>query len=180
MMTECATKILAIKKYKPFKTKPMKTKFIYGLSLMLCLTLMSTTCEDDDIIIIDNSAEIQEIKNTVESGTWQITSFIDSGVDETNHYTGFSFTFDSNGTLTATNNTNTYTGTWSITDDDDSDDDSNSSSDIDFNISFLSPETFNDDLTEDWDIVMRTNSKIELIHISGGNGGTDNLIFEKI
>ena len=73
-----------------------------------------------------------------------------------------------------------YTGTWSVTDSSNSSDDSNSSSDIDFNIFFASPANFNDDLTEDWEIVTRSDSKIELIHVSGGNGGTDTLTFVKI
>jgi hypothetical protein len=159
----------------------MKTKFIYGLLMMLSFSLMSSTCStDDDDLSTNNSAEITQIKTNAQSGTWQITSFIDSGIDETNHFTGYSFTFNSNGTLTASNGSNTVSGTWSVTDSNNSNDDSNSSSDIDFNIFFASPANFNDDLTEDWEIVTRSDSKIELIHVSGGNGGTDTLTFVKI
>jgi hypothetical protein len=46
------------------------------------------------------------------------------------------------------------------------------------NIVFTSPDDF-EDLTEDWDFISETSSKMELIHISGGNGGTDYLTFEK-
>jgi len=139
---------------------------------------MSSTCSSDDDDFNDNSAEINNIKNTVQSGSWIITSFIDSGVDETNHYTGYSFTFNPDGTLVASNGSETVNGTWSVTDDD-SNDDSPSSNDIDFNIVFSTPAIFNDDLTEDWEIVTRSANKIELIHVSGGNGGTDTLTFEK-
>ena len=163
------------------KKNSMSTKFIYGLLIMLSFSLMSSTCsnDNDDLNLNDNSAEIKQIKTIVESGTWRITSFIDSGIDETNHFTGYSFTFNSNGTLTASNGSNTVSGTWSVTDSSNSNDDSNSNSDIDFNIFFASPTTFNDDLTEDWEIVTRSASKIELIHVSGGNGGTDTLTFVK-
>ena len=43
------------------------------------------------------------------------------------------------------------------------------------------PGNFNDfeDLNDDWDIISQSSSKIELIDISGGNGGTDYLTFEK-
>ncbi|WP_345277866.1 hypothetical protein [Litoribaculum gwangyangense] len=158
----------------------MKRKFVYVLFMMLFLSLMSTTCSsDDDINPIDNSLEINDIKNTVQSGSWEITSFFDSGVDETNHYIGYSFTFNSDGTLTASNGSETVNGTWSVTDDDSSNDDSVSSNDIDFNIFFSAPAMFNDDLTEDWEILDRSATKIELIHVSGGNGGTDTLTFEK-
>ncbi len=52
------------------------------------------------------------------------------------------------------------------------------SEDIDFNIFFASPADFAE-LSEDWDIISHTASKIELKHVSGGNGGTDLLTFEK-
>ena len=48
----------------------------------------------------------------------------------------------------------------------------------DFNIAFSSPADFAD-LTDDWDIVQFTSVRIELIDVSGGNGGTDKLVFEK-
>ena len=157
----------------------MKTKLIYGLLTMLCLSLMSSTCssDDDGINMNDNTQEINEIKNIIQSDSWVITSFIDSGLDKTNHYGNYSFTFNPNGTLTASNGSDIVNGTWSLTDN--SNDDSNSNDDIDFNIYFSSPTMFNDDLSEDWEIVMKSNTKIELIHISGGNGGTDHLTFEK-
>lgn len=52
------------------------------------------------------------------------------------------------------------------------------SGEVDFNIFFASPADFAE-LTEDWNIISHTDSKIELIHVSGGNGGTDLLTFEK-
>lgn len=53
-----------------------------------------------------------------------------------------------------------------------------SSGEIDFNIFFASPADFSE-LTEDWNVISHTMNKIELIHVSGGNGGTDLLTFEK-
>ena len=83
--------------------------------------------------------------------------------------------------MVATNGTNTMTGTWSVTDDSNSSsDDSNDDDDIDFNIFFPVPDS-NDfqDLNDDWDIVSTSSTRIELIDISVGNGGTDMLTFEK-
>lgn len=116
------------------------------------------------------------VKNNVQSGAWRITSFIDSGNDETNHFSGYTFTFGSNGTITATNNSQTYNGTWSVTDNNSNDD--SPDSDIDFNIFFNLTNNF-EDLNEDWHIVSQSSSRIELIHVSGGNGGTDTLTFER-
>ena len=89
---------------------------------------------------------------------------------------GIAFFNPSNGKLTASNSSNTYTGSWSVTKDDSNDD--NPSNDLDFNIAFTSPENFVD-LTDDWNIVSRTDTKIQLVSVSGGGGGTDYLTFEK-
>lgn len=162
----------------------MKNVFYYAMLLMLSFSLMSSTCsssDDDGQDPNNNLAVIAEVTATVQTGTWRITNFVDSGSDETNDFTGYNFTFNTNGTLVADNGSTTVNGTWSITNDSSSssstDDDGNSSDDIDFNIAFASPADFAE-LTEDWHIVSRTSTKIVLIHISGGNGGTDNLTFE--
>ena len=138
----------------------------------MLMVLTSCYSDDNNGIIID-TANIQQISNTVKSGTWRITSFIDSGKNETSNFTGYSFSFNDNSILTASNSSNTVNGTWSITDDS-----SNSSNDVDFNIVFTSPNNF-EELSEDWDIVSINNTKIDLIDVSGGNGGTDTLTFEK-
>ena len=158
----------------------MNTKFIYIKSIIIALTVFTYSCSSGDDSPNNNSnnttAEIQQITDNAASGTWRITSYVDSGQDETNHFNGYNFTFASNGTLSATDGNNTVNGTWSVSDSSNSNDDSND--DIDFNISFASPADFLD-LSDDWDIVSHTNTRIELIDISGGNGGTDTLIFQK-
>ena len=53
-----------------------------------------------------------------------------------------------------------------------------SSGEIDFNIFFAAPDNFAE-LSEDWNIISYSANKIDLIHVSGGNGGTDLLTFEK-
>lgn len=116
-----------------------------------------------------------EIESEVSTGSWRITYFSDSGTDETSNFSGYNFTFSTDGTLTAANGSNTYTGTWSITDSNSSDD---SPSDLDFNINFNLTNNF-EDLNDDWDISSHSSTKIELIDVSGGNGGTDYLTFTK-
>ncbi len=144
------------------------------LAGLLCSFMLMTACSGDDS---SSSANPTPVINTVTQGTWRVTYYFDTDSDETNHFTGYNFTFGSGNALTATNGTDTYTGTWSVTADNSSDDD-NPSSDLDFNLAFSSPVNFAD-LTDDWDIVSRTDTKIELIDVSGGNGGTDYLTFEK-
>ncbi len=148
----------------------MKNIFFSLLCLAGFLTL--TSCSKDDS---SDDNTVTNIQNTVKAGTWHITSFVDSGDDETHHFQGYSFTFSDNNMLTATDGTQTYTGSWSI---DDSNSNDDSIDDLHFNINFNLSNEF-EELNEDWNILSRTSNRIELIHISGGNGGTDHLIFEK-
>jgi len=142
--------------------------------LLLTLTFSVASCGDDDDDAPDNTEIINDIEDNVQSGTWRITKFIDSGEDETTDFSGYNFSFKDNGVLTATKAATTVNGSWNISQSSDDD----SSNDLDMNIIFTSPDDF-EDLTEDWDFISETASKIELIHISGGNGGTDYLTFEK-
>lgn len=151
-----------------------KLKLFYSL---LALAGLTVACSDDDSSSTNNNAAvIAEVTNTVQQGTWRVTNFTDNGINETATFNGYTFTFGSNGILTAVKDSNTHTGMWSVTADDSNDD--NPSNDIDFNIAFGSPVDFID-LNDDWDITERNANKISLIDISGGNGGTDILIFEK-
>ena len=75
----------------------------------------------------------------------------------------------------ASNGSSTVNGSWSVTDSSNS---SSSDDDIDFNISFTAPPDF-EEFSDDWDIIQHSSTRIELIDISGGNGGTDYLTFEK-
>ena len=152
-----------------------KLKLIPLLALVFLLNVASMCSNDDNS---NSSADPTPVINTVTSGTWRITLYEDNGVNETNNYANYIFTFNSNGVLTAVNTT-TYNGTWSVTASNSNDD---SQDDLDFNIAFLAPapSAFTDDLTDDWDIISYIANKIQLIDVSGGNGGTDYLTFEKI
>jgi len=149
----------------------MKKNFLIGMYVMLSFTLMSSMCSSDDM---ENPIDIMAIENTATSGTWFISNYMDSGQNETNHFSGFSFTFENDGTLTATNGSDILLGTWSV---------SNSNDDSDgaeLNILFSAPAiTEFEDLNDDWDITTYNNNTIRLEDISGGNGGTDILVFTK-
>jgi len=161
----------------------MKKGLFYSASLALSFMLILSSCssDDDGNSPSNDLQQIAQIENDVESGTWRITNFIDSGQNETSDFAGYDFTFNTDGTLVATNGSNTQNGTWSITDDDDSDDDSSSDDDdIDFNIFFPVPDTNDfEDLNDDWDIVSASSTVIELRDVSGGSGDIDFLTFEK-
>lgn len=134
----------------------------------------ASMCSSDDNSTSENPTDVV---NTMLDGTWVITNFSEDGVDNTANFSNFNFTFGPTNVLTATDGSVSYSGFWSVTSDDNSDD-SPSSSGLDFNISFIAPANFVE-LTDDWDILERTATKIRLRHISGGDGTIDLLTFEK-
>lgn len=143
--------------------------------LLGMITLMTMfSCQEEDNPMIPSNPET--VENILLTGDWEITLFIDSGNEETNHFNGYTFDFQDNGSLVAQNGLMTREGIWNITTDNSGDDDDQS--DLDFNIQFGGNDDF-EELDDDWDIVSQSNTKIELIDISGGNGGTDFLTFEK-
>lgn len=154
----------------------MKKIKLISAFLFLIIGIFATSCSDEDDKTINNTVDPTPVINTVNSGNWRVTLYQDSGVDETTNFSGYAFSFGAGNVLSAANGTNTYTGTWSVTSDTSLDD--SSSNDLDFNIAFSTPVTFAD-LTDDWNIISYTSTKVELIHVSGGNGGTDYLTFEK-
>jgi hypothetical protein len=150
-------------------------KKIFFTALAVCFVGLTFSCSSDDNGS-STSPTITDVTNTMSSGTWRITKYIDSGDDETTDFNGYNFTFSPNIILMATNGTNEYMGSWIVATDNSNDD--SPSNDLDFIISFSGPVKFIE-LSDDWDIQSRTSTKLELIDVSGGNGGTDYLTFEK-
>ena len=156
----------------------MKAKLIFLNLFAVLLIAVSCDSNDDpaDTQVDVNAAELQ---SAAQDGQWRITYYFDSDKEETSDYAGYVFTFGADGTVTATNGTMEVAGTWSVTDSSSSDDDSFDDSDVDFNLFFASPPNF-EELTDDWDILEYSANRIRLIDVSGGDGSTDYLTFEKI
>ena len=151
-------------------------KLMTGL-MLISITVFFVSCSEDDSNNTGSTQDLTAMANTAKTGNWRITYFFDTDTDETSNFTGYVFNFKDGGTVTASNGTRTVNGTWSITDSNSS---GSSSDDADFNIFFNVPQDDDfEDLNDDWDIVSINANKIELIDVSGGNGGTDNLRFEK-
>lgn len=141
-------------------------KTIAYISVILALMAFSS-CDDDSVTT--NVGTSTDVTNTVQTGDWKITYYYDSDHEETSDFSSYRFTFSDNGTLTAASSSTTVTGTWSTGSDD---------SMVKMIISFTSPEMF-EELSDDWHVIERTSAKIRLEDVSGGNGGTDYLTFEK-
>lgn len=161
----------------------MKSKLMILVVLITYVFVMMSCSKDDDNNNADGTTSADQVTQIAQNGDWRVTLFNDSGENETSDFNGYTFNFNTDGSLVATNGSNTVTGTWSVTDDSSnssSDDDGNSTDDDDFNIFFPVPDTNDfEDLNDDWDIISVSDTKIELIDVSDGNGGTDLLTFEK-
>ena len=150
----------------------MKAYYLNSCVSIYLIVLLLSSCTGNDNLITDQG----KIESNMVLGIWKIEKFIDSGKNETSNYTDFIFSFKLDGILISNKDSQTYTGFWNITKDHSNDD---SIDDLDFNIQFSSPEQL-EELSEDWHIISFSSNKIEFIHISGGNGGTDYLTFKKI
>lgn len=157
----------------------MKKLKILGAAIAM---LFVVSCGDDDSTPNNNNnnnnqQQINTIVAAMQQGNWRVTTFVGRTGDETVHFSDYNFTFGATGTLTAVNESTTVTGMWSVSDSDSTDDEPGG--DIDFNIGFSAPANFVH-LSDDWDISERNANRISLIDVSGGNGETKILVFEKI
>lgn len=127
-----------------------------------------TACSNnggDDNSGIDDSTLVQALT----TGDWYITNYFDD-VDETASFTDLIFNFAVDGTATANGAGMTTDGTWSTS--------SGDETPLELNLNFGVTPPF-DELEEDWDVLEVTNEIIRLKDISGGDGSTDFLTFER-
>ena len=145
-----------------------KLKLISILSLLFVLNVASM-CSDDD----DTSTQVSnptEIASTLADGQWIVTLYKENDVVQTSNYSGYNFTFGADGALSATNGSTTQSGDWSTYTD---------SGYTKLDMMFTALDGPFEEISEDWREISRTTTKIELKHISGGDGSTDYLTFEK-
>ena len=141
----------------------MKATF---LLLMLSIGLFSCKKDDDS----NTTITTVNLSATATTGSWRVTYYYDDNQVETSNYAGYAFTFAGGNVVTATKaGSPTVTGTWATGTD---------NSKVKLILSFATPATFNE-LSDDWHVTSRTDTKIVMTHVSGGNGGTDFLTFEK-
>lgn len=102
-------------------------------------------------------------------GLWIVASYTEDADDQTANFAGYEIDFNIDGTVSASNGANTNNGTWSVFS-------SGNQMAMDFGTA-MPFEEFNDD---DWDVISVTETQVELQDVSGGNGGTDTLILNKL
>ena len=138
-------------------------KTIFALSI---LSVLFVSCKKDDPVPQISSANVA---STMSVGNWGVTYYLDNNLDQTSKFAGYTFVFDVNGSVTATKTGSAVNGTWTTGNDD---------SQVKFILGFNAPADFVE-ISDDWHVIERTDSKVRLEDVSGGNGGTDYLTFER-
>ena len=157
----------------------MVKRIIFAPILALTFILAFSCSNDEDDHSIDPEHAIPEIETNVVQGDWIISSYVDSGTDETSDYDDFTFTFTPDGVVSASSSTEMLTGAWNVEHDDSSNDDS-PDNDVDFTLFFgVADSHAFDDLNDDWYVVSYTSTMISLRDVSGGSGEIDTLIFTR-
>lgn len=136
-------------------------------SILLFSILFMTACSNDD----DNNNTITtgSVTSTLIDGNWRVTYYWDNNQDETSDYNGYTFTFGNGSVLTAMRSGTPTVGSWSTLVDDGK---------VKLVILFSSPADLIE-ISDDWEVTERTNTRIKLKDVSGGSGEIDYLTFEK-
>ncbi len=136
-------------------------KLIAILSLaILCITTSCKKASETPVITHPTNG------NSIQPGNWHITLMKQNAVDETANFSGYVFAFGMVSSVTAGNGNTIISGTYSI-----------SLSQQKLVLSNF-PNAW-EDLNKDWKLLENTSVRISLTYTNSGNGGTDELVFEK-
>ncbi len=125
------------------------------------------TLDRTPTICQDNNTYLEQV---LVDGEWLVAQYLDNGTDETSNYYNYILNFNSNGTVSANNGSNVIYGTWDVT---------GNTQNLNLVLDFGVSVPF-DEFTDDWDVLDVQVNRVELEDVSGGGGGTDTLVFEKI
>ena len=122
--------------------------------------------DDDNGDDSDDNSGDPNLSLYLTDGSWNVSTYLDDGTDETADFTAYTFIFQENGVVTADNGSTTN-GTWVIEENGDK-------LLLDFGTTIPL-----DEVNEDWEVVSASETQIELRDVSGEDGTTDTLIFTK-
>ena len=151
-------------------------KSISFLLMSLLMSFSISSCfgsDDDDSHNNDDDNSGGGTTGVVVEGNWKVTLFQEDNSSQTYHFNGYSFDFGTDGTLVATNGSTVQNGNWNNGGDD-------SGNKLNINFPSAPDDSPFEEISEDWNIITKTVTKIELRHVSGGDGSVDLLTFEKL
>ena len=133
----------------------------HTLLSLLVLTLIVASCS--------KTTQAPSTRSILQQGKWKISLYSDNGSNETDFYSGYQFTFSSNGNVAVSTGSNSQTGTWSPGTDE---------TQNKLSLNFLSLALV--ELNREWTFSEKSYSRVTLEHVSTGGGGTDVVVFEKL
>lgn len=139
-------------------------KILKNFIVVILIATLFTGCKKED-----NSITTSNVQNLIVTGSWRVTYYWDTNKDETSNFNDYSFVFEQTKNVSVTKNGLLISGTWNIINDD---------SKVKLVLNFNAPTDFIE-ISDDWHVIERTNNRLKLQDVSGGNGGTDYLTFEK-
>jgi hypothetical protein len=145
--------------------KLLKIKFLALICFVLTLNL---GCSSDDSI--SQEALVTIGQTALANGTWQVSLYSENNTNKTSDFTGYSFIFTPSGAMLATRNSTEYPGIWLMGVD---------SGKAKLNLTFFATNGPLEEISENWDILDVSTNRIQLRHVSGGNGTTDLLTFQR-
>ena len=110
----------------------------------------------------------EALRNTLQSGTWFVKTYLDDGENDTSVFTGYDFTFFSNQTVTATNGSSTVDGIWIV---------SVTGQELNFEFDMDSP--INDADDDEYKVLQFTETSVTFIIRDSDGNIEDTLTFEK-
>ncbi|WP_197052689.1 hypothetical protein [Psychroserpens sp. Hel_I_66] len=117
----------------------------------------------------DGGSGSEDLVSILADGLWIVASYTEDTDDQTSNYIGYELNFNLSGTVSASNGSNSNNGTWAILS-------SGNQMALDFG-SDMPFQEFNDD---DWDVISISTTQVTIQDVSGGDGETDTLIFQKL
>jgi hypothetical protein len=145
---------------------------LFAISITGCDKDECSVCHECKCICPNLSNQADAIADTLNSGTWNVTYFLEDGELETSDYNGNIFAFNDSGivTVSTAGSAIILTGNWRLLSD---------SGHEELNLAFTQPEKFKE-FNDDWDVIEWTDEIIRLEELCDDDTGIiDYLTFSK-
>lgn len=137
-------------------------------ALLCFITSINTSCSSDDSV---SQATLVTLGQTaLTNGTWKVSFYSENNVNKTTEFSGYNFVFTPTGPMMATSNATEFPGVWVMGVD---------SGSAKLNLTFFATNGPLEEITEDWNVLDVSTNIIKLKHLSGGDGTTELLTFER-
>jgi hypothetical protein len=143
-------------------------KIIFSLTIVIFLLVSLSSCIKEEST--SDLTGMNSLKASFQDENWKISLYIDCNEDETYHFSGYTFSFDTTGIVAVYDTSAVATGTWLTR---------TSDGHNKFDLNFGKTYPFHK-INEDWHIIEKTDTIIRLEDISKKSGEAEFLTFIRI